>query len=412
MYTVKRNIQIIFLMAIFLLSIIMGLQVIVIPWLALDYFQLSASAIGIVQASVLIPNALFLLLGGISADRGAALRNFLWVLSLYGLAHGFLLLVLFQHWSSFLYLIFYALMVGCINAFIQPGKDYLVAFLAEGDLQSIIAKNNLVQYVGQSVGVGLASWLYAWQIVSVPVVQILLTVMVMFCFYFLITHHKAIFNQNIKDEKGGALSVGMIISGFEICWQSSVLRTVISITAVNGFFHIGTFIVSLPLLAKNIYVGDIKFYSLLQFLFLLGTVVTTLLVVFRRNLDAPGRRVIFNVLYAGLILLGLSVGPTTNGLMFLIFLWGVVVGISATLGKAIIQSQALQEYRGRVISIYQLALFGFAPLGALFAGWGAEQWGVLFILKISAIASFISFAATFLTRALWDIEAEDTSSTQ
>jgi MFS family permease len=390
----------------------MGLQIITIPWLALDYFNLTASVVGIVQAIVLIPNALLIVLGGINADRGTALKTFLWALCGYGLMHGFLLLVLTQHWGSFLYFIFYALLVGCINAFIQPGKDYLVAFLANNDLQSVIAKNNFVQYLGQAIGVGLASWFYLWKVESVPLVQMILTIVVILSFTLFIAKYRSLFEKLSKPSDQTPVSNKMLISGFKICWASPVLRTVIGITAISGFFHIGTFIVSLPLLAKNIYVGNITFYSLLQFLFLLGTVVITLVVVYRKNLDAPGRRVIFNVLYSGLILLGLSVGPTQTGLMVLIFLWGVVVGLSATLGKAIIQSQAQAEYRGRVISIYQLFLFGFAPLGALFTGWGAEQWGVMFMLKVSAIASFIAFGATFLTRSLWDIEAEDTSSTQ
>jgi predicted MFS family arabinose efflux permease len=181
----------------------------------------------------------------------------------------------------------------------------------------------------------------------------------------------------------------------------------IVVVSVNGFFNIGVFVVALPLLARDIYFDDVSFYSLLYCSFVLGSALVTVLVVFRGNFDAPGRRIVFSLLYSGLILIGLSAGPTQYGTMFLIFLWGVVVGISAILGRTILQSQVPADYRGRVISVYQLMLFGFAPLGSLMAGFAIEYWGVLYVLKLSAIASFAAFAAMFLTRALWDLKEED-----
>jgi len=52
---------------------------------------------------------------------------------------------------------------------------------------------------------------------------------------------------------------------------------------------------------------------------------------------------------------------------------------------------------------------GSAPLGALLAGVMIESLGVLKLLQYSGIASFCAFAATFFTRSLWAIEAEDLS---
>ncbi|MFT7492277.1 MAG: hypothetical protein ACI80S_001877 [Pseudohongiellaceae bacterium] len=72
-----------------------------------------------------------------------------------------------------------------------------------------------------------------------------------------------------------------------------------------------------------------------------------------------------------------------------------------------LQSSTDPEYMGRVISIYQLTLFGFAPLGALCAGIAISSLEVLMVLKLSAIMSFIAFAGTFFIRSLWDVEATD-----
>lgn len=390
----------------------MGLQIIVVPWLALDALKLSPSAVGIVQAGVLIPNALLLIIGGISADRGTLLRKFLYVLMVYSLVHAYLFFLVTQHYLSFISLLLYALMLGGVAAFLQPYKDYLLGTLAGGNLQLFIAKNNICQYLGQAVGIGIASPLYLWQLESLPILQMLLISVTLACFYGLYTRYQPLLEVMDNTNKKEPFSIELLFSGFRCCWQSPILRSLIAIVAVNGFFHVGIFIVALPVLAKKVYVGNIGLYSLLQCLFVFGTVAAMILVIVKGQLDAPGRRVIFSVLYAGLILLGLSMGPTLNGLMFLIFLWGVVVGISATLGRGILHSQVLAEYRGRAISVYQLALFGCAPLGSLFAGVVIEYWDVLYLLKFSAIASFIAFAGIFLTRELWDVEAEQTTSTK
>ena len=401
-----------YLVVVFLLSIVMGLQIITVPWLALDFLGLSPFAVGLIQAAVLVPNVLLLVIGGVSIDRGTLLHKFLWLLILYSSVHIYLLVVLVQGWLSFVLLSVYALLLGSIVAFIQPCKDYIVGSLSGDSLPENIAKNNLSQYFGQAVGIGIAPFIYTWELKLLPLTQVVLLGLAALGFYLLSFSHRQLVDDSALRKIRKPLSLTVFVSGFQFCWQSKVLRSLIAIVSVNGFFHIGVFIVALPLLAKNIYIGDVGFYSLLQGLFILGTIITTVLVIVRGQLDSPGRRVIFSVLYAGLILLGLSAGPTQEGLMFLIFLWGIVVGISANLGRSILQSQALAEYRGRAISIYQFALFGCAPLGALFAGIVVEWWGVLYLLKISAIASFIAFAGTFFTRSLWDIEAEHTLSTK
>lgn len=389
----------------------MGLQIVIIPWLALDYLALSSTAVGLVQAAVLLPN-IFLILGGLTADRGMLLNKFRNLLLFYAVLHGILLLFITQHWLSLVWLLTYALLLGCTGALIQPCKDYMLGSLADMDLQSTIAKNQFSQYLGQALGVFLASQLYSLDVSLLPLSQISFTLVALVLF-LLFSKGYLIKNGNINQKQ---VSQGRVLpllaSGFRFCWDAVVLRSLLFIVMVNGFFHIGVFVVSLPVLVKSVYKGGVDLYALLQCLFILGTLTTSLLVIYKGQLDAPGRRVIFSLLYAGLILLGLSAGPTQYGLMFLVFLWGIVVGISATLGRAILQSQVPAEQRGRAISIYQFALFGFAPLGSLFAGLTIEYWGVLLVLKISSIASFIAFAALFFTRALWDIEAEDTQSTQ
>ncbi len=379
---------------------------IIVPWLAIDYLALPAWGVGFIQGAVLIPNLALLVLGGINADRGDLLRKFSLLLLIYGIIHSILIVLLSQDWLSFFWLLFYALLLGSIGAFIQPCKDYLAGSLASNDMQSVIAKNSFCQYFGQAIGIGLATQLYYRDLLFIPFAQILLLLMALAILVIIKNKYSYSFSNVGEAKKIEKMSRELLLSGFSYCWQSTVLRSLIFLVAVSGFFHIGVFIVALPILAKTVYIGDVGLYGLLQGIFIVGTVIATIIVVIRGQLDAPGRRVIFGTLYAGLILLGLSAQPTIYGLLFLIFLWGIVVGISATLGRSILQSYTSEEYKGRIISIYQLALFGFAPLGSLFSGIAINYWGVLFVLKLSAIVSFIVFFSTFFIRSLWDVETK------
>lgn len=65
------------------------------------------------------------------------------------------------------------------------------------------------------------------------------------------------------------------------------------------------------------------------------------------------------------------------------------------------QHQANEELRGRMVSIYQLALFGSAPLGALAAGYGVQLWGVHQVLYNSAYFSLGLFLLSWCFPALW-----------
>jgi hypothetical protein len=396
-----------YLAMVLLLSLAMGIQIVVVPWLATEYLALSPFFIALVQSAVLIPNIALLVFGGVSLDKGELFNKFQGLLLASSVIHLLFLLLLTQQGLSLLWVLLYAFLLGAINAFVQPYKEYLAGLLATSDLQAHIAKNRICLYLGQGIGIGLASQLYPSFLILLPMIQVFALFLVFMCLV-LIKRQKGrgVVTIDINQNKE-KFSYSLLTSGFKFCWGSKTLRSLLTITAINGFFHMGVFIVALPILVKTIYGGDVELFSFLQGLFTAGMFLSALIIIYRKKLDGPGRRMIFSILYSGLILLGLSAGPTVTGLLFLVFLWGVVVGISATLGRSILQSSTDPEYMGRVISIYQLTLFGFAPLGALCAGIAISSLEVLMVLKLSAIMSFIAFAGTFFIRSLWDVEATD-----
>jgi MFS family permease len=407
--------QFFYLFALSALSVALGIQLILLPWLVIDHLSLSSVWVGWVQAAVLIPNLLLILLGGVSADRGSGKRYLVPLLLINALLHGILAYVIHSAWLSISLLLLYAVALGIGNAFIQPWREYLLRQVNNSStgsgLQSLVAKSSLCLYIGQAVGVFLSSFMEvvgAHTLLLMQLVMVVLSMVGFRCLLRALAVHTA--SATTHAESGVVLSEQSILhalrSSWHDMWDITALRSLLCLVAFNGFFHIGVFIVALPLLVQQVYGESVMYFSGLQLTFLLGTIVTTVVVIVKGSLDSPGRRVIFGLLYGGVILFALSAKPTVAGLFILLFFWGVVVGVSANMGRSILQSLAPEHSRGRIISLYQLALFGFAPLGALFAGYAIHWWGVMELLKISSIASLAMFMGLMATRALWEVQID------
>lgn len=399
-----------YLIGVFLLALALGVQIIILPWLVVDYLSLSSVWVGWVQAAALIPNLLLLLVGGVLADKAKSLPWLIPLLLVNSMAHSLLAVAIDQYVLGIFILVVYAVMLGVINAFIQPWREYLLKQTQESSqsqsLQKLVAKSSLCLSIGQAIGVAMASSMDVLGAEVLLAFQAIVVILGAISFTRLRGLLLAEGNHAKQPCSEPPLLLSGILAGVQAIWALPALRSLIAIVICNGFFHIGVFIVALPLMVQQVYAESINLYSALQFTFIVGTIITTIVVIYRCALDAAGRRIIFGLLYGGVILLALSARPTLAGLFILVFFWGVVVGVSANMGRAIVQSLAPEISRGRFISLYQFALFGSAPLGALFAGYAIEWWGVLTLLRVSGIASLAVFMATLLTRSLWDVEVK------
>ncbi|WP_308366684.1 MULTISPECIES: MFS transporter [unclassified Microbulbifer] len=392
-------------------SLATGLQVILLPWIALAVVGLPALQLGWVQASVLLPNLVFLLFGGALADRrdSAAVA----ALACVGLAlcHAGLLLYFSQRLPDLLVLLFYGVCLGVCTAFLQPARDNLVQRTArdrkghttESRVQKTVTWMMLAQYGGQAVGMLLASRFDQWG----P--QLLLSVQVA------VLAIAAVFLFSLREKTPRVpsrekLPLTLIIDGLSQAWRRPALRELIALMAFNGFVHIGVFLVVLPLLAAQ-YSGaggrGASYYATLQLAFVAGTVAATVTLLRRGQGAQPGRGILMCLLYSAALLVAISFGPTPLGLMLLCACWGAVAAASAALGRGIVQLLAPDQYRSRIISIYQLALFGSAALGALAAGALSEYAAPLTTLLWAGILSLLAFVLVLWSGALRAVQIQN-----
>ncbi|WP_043317749.1 MFS transporter [Microbulbifer sp. HZ11] len=383
-------------------SLATGLQVILLPWIAVSVVELPALQLSWVQASVLLPNLIFLLFGGALADRFDAAR--VAALSCLGLAlcHGALAFFLVDSIPSLTLLLAYGVSLGFFTAFLQPARENLVQRgarkpdvgtpLQESHVQHLVTWMMMAQYGGQAMGMLLASRFDHWGAEPLLMVQVGVLIGAAVLFYCL--------RENDPAKQVSAKKLpSALLEGFAEVRKSRAIFELVLLVGFNGLVHIGVFLVVLPLMAES-YGRGASYYASLQIAFVVGTVLATITMLRRGQGDQPGRGVLMCLLYSAALLIAISFGPTALGLMLLCACWGAVAAASAALGKSIVQLLAPEQVRSRIISIYQFSLFGSAAIGALAAGIISEFTAPLATLWWAGIFSLLAFVLVWLSGAL------------
>ena len=384
-------------------SLATGLQVVLLPWIAVALVELPALQLGWVQASVLLPNLFFLLFGGALADRFDSARVAALSCLGLGLCHAALAYYLLHQLPNLGLLILYGVSLGICTAFLQPARDNLVqrcartpedgnTRLSEARVQHTVTWMMLAQYGGQAIGMLLASRFDSWGAEVLLLIQVV--VLVVAALFFFSMRHLGPAPRVAQLKLPSAL-----LEGFAEVRKSRAILELVLLVGFNGLVHIGVFLVVLPLMAES-YGRGASYYATLQIAFVVGTVIATVAMLRRGQGNTPGRGVLMCLLYSAALMIAISFGPTPYGLMFLCACWGAVAAASAGLGKSIVQILAPEQVRSRIISIYQLSLFGSAAIGALVAGVISEFSAPLTTLWWAGIFSFLAFAVAWYSGAL------------
>lgn len=373
-----------------------GIQVVLVAWLAAGILDLPPQKVGWVQAALLAPNLFILLFAGALTDRFHPAKILV-------LANAFLLIIhlgacflLLNGGFDWVVLLIYAVLLGCNNSFIQAAREKLVAQLSEQRLQKNIARAGVVQQAAQGLGIAVASLTDLIGPSSLVAGQAALSL-------FALLAYSQCFSQVYAPRHKEALARAISL-GLHQVWKQVAVRHIVIVVGFNGFMHMGMFIVLLPLIARDRMGFSSLEFGLLQLSFAIGAVLSHWVLLRKAAVRYPGQSVLFCLLYAGLIGFAMSMPLTVVGLFGLVFLWGCVAGSSANLSRVVVQTMTPAEYRGRAMAVYQLALFGMAPFGALLAGYLTKHGGIEAAFRLIAWSSVALFAGSLLTKRLWQVE--------
>lgn len=375
-----------------------GIQMVLVAWLAAGILHLPPEKVGWVQAAVLAPNLFVILFAGALSDRFHPAKILTAANAVLCGLHFGAFLLLIDNGFNLPALLLYAVLLGCSNSFIQAAREKLVAQLNEQRLQRNIARAGVAQQAAQGLGIAIAS------LTDLVGASSLMAGQAVLCLVAVLAYCRQL-GVVPAPQQSEALTRA-ISQGLRQVWRQVAVRHIIVIVAFNGFMHMGMFIVLLPLIARDRMGFSSLEFGLLQLSFAVGGVLSHWVLMRKASVRYPGQSVLFCVLYAGLIGFAMSMPLTVAGLFALVFMWGCVAGSSANLSRVVVQSLTPGEFRGRAMAVYQLALFGMAPFGALLAGYLVEHGGMAAAFRLIAWSSIALFAGSLLTRHLWRVEPE------
>ena len=362
------------------------MQTVAQGWLVLQLTG-SGTQVGFVVAAQFLPLLLVTPFGGMIADVFPKRKVLLITQSAFvavQLALG--LVVVFgvvQLWMVYVL----AVIFGLINAVDNPTRQAFVSELVDRDhVRNAIALNsteiNLARAVGPSIGAILIA-----------------TIGIGFCFLANAASTLAVIialimldqdKLHIEPAPARIHPFKQLGEAWAYARNAPLIRDILIMAVVIGTFSY-EFQISLPILAKFAFDTDASAYSQLWVSFGLGSVVGGLLAAGRKR--ASVKHLIRSAIFFGLSMLLVSCMPTLTFAVLGMLLVGFFSIQFTSLANTMLQLESEGPMRGRVMSLWTMAMLGSTPIGGPIIGSIAEHWGARFGIAAGGAAAL--FAGIF-----------------
>jgi MFS family permease len=375
-----------------------GIQGVMFAWLVTMVLHESPENVGIAQMALLLPGTLLILVGGSYADRFGGRRIVMVGQLLAATAPLLLVGALLLDALSYAVMIAYAILMGTAQAFVTPARDGLLNQVAEGRVQRTVMLASMIQFGLQIFGFAVASLADVGGPAPILVVQsILLSAGVLAFARTRVTHARP----------GGPPPRlwRSVVEGGRTVFSSASMRMIVVQNVAMAMFFMGSYIVTMPLLVREVFAGSARDLAFMNACNSLGLVSTIILLLRIGDVHRQGRALL---LAQGLGALVLGVGAFAGSLtvfVFAVFLWGVCGGLAMTMSRTIMQEQAPDAQRSRVMSFYSFSFMGAGPLGALFNGVLVDLVGPQMALLTSSTLMLLVMILVGAGSSLWTLSA-------
>ena len=360
-------------------------------WLVLQLTD-SALMVGLVTALGSLPILLFTLYGGVVADR-VDKRRFVILLQSGMLVEALALAVLtHQGWITVHLVMALASFYGLLSAFEVPTRQSLVSeIVGKDDLMNAIALNSSAFNVARVIGPSIAGALIA-------------TVGLAACFYLNAASYLAVLAGLVlmRVQRPAvphrAPALGALKEGFGYIFGNPWPRALVTIVA--GFTVFGSsFLPMMPVYARDVLGLDADGYGAILSVIGLGAASGAIGMAATGARIRSGRVVIVTFAMFGVVLASGGYAPGFWAAMALFTMAGCLMAVNGILANTMLQLEAPDRLRGRVMGFYSFVVLGMAPFGAFQAGWVSEHYGVRVSYALGGLACVILAGAMgYVTR--------------
>jgi MFS family permease len=372
-----------------------GMQSILFPWLVAVVLREPAQRVGIAQMAMMAPAIAFMLLGGAVADRADCRLLLLRYHLLAALPPLALASAVLAGASGYPGLLGYGIAMGTLSAFMTPARDALLSRVVRRGRERAIAVTSAGQFICQLAGIVVAGWAGRIGALALLMGQAVILVAGALAFSRLAPAPPAA-AQRHDESRLGAMRDGLR----EVARSERIFPVIVAMLAV-GVFYGGTFSVIMPLIVRDVYGGGSGGLAVVNTCFWAGTIASTVLQIRLGALHRPGRAVLVALTGGAVVMAAMSVPGPLWAFALICLVWGVGAGVTLTQGRTIVQLEAPESHRARVLAIFQLGFAGGAPIGALGLGYLAAHAGPRQAAIYPAAAMSVVLGFLFLRSALW-----------
>lgn len=328
----------------------------------------SSALLGVTAFCALAPQLFVGPLAGAWIDRHDKRRLLIWVEVALTLQAALLAGLTWGGMVGPTLLIAMSLVLGVLNSIETPLRQSLLSVMVGGreDLGNAVALNASLFNSGRFIGPPIAGLLVGLTSEA-------------FCFLLNAVSFGALIVSLIRIKAtvppGSKGAVGQVFKeGVRYAFETFPIRLVIiSLISVN--FTASAYAVLLPIFAKVVFAGDARTLGLLWGAAGCGAFASTVFLATRRTPAHTVRAVMGGLVISAAALVVFSLSSQLGLAMVAMTALGFGISVTNVGSNAVLQTIAPERLRGRIISFFTGARFGFDAFGGLVAGFVAERFG-------------------------------------
>jgi MFS family permease len=363
----------------------------------------SATAMGVVMMAEMLPRLLFLLLGGVAADRLP--RQWILLCSDAGRGAAMLLLALLG-WLDMLHLwhlIALSLIFGLAAGFFYPAYGSLTPQLV--DREQLASANALSAFsrdvstlLGPALGAVLVALMGPTGAFAFDGVSFLFSAGCLLAMRSAMVGKASEQAREASQEKASATQPFKIVmndlrEGWRFILSSPWFWVGLPLATLGSIFFSGPLEVTLPKLVRVVYHTNVWLFGTLGMALAFGSILASVIVGQVRRVPKRGVVMYLAVALASCaqFLIGLPF-PQGYAPALMILASGLIgfgLGTFGILWVTLMQELVPAEMLGRVSSIDQLGAWSLLPLGYVLTGWATDQFGPSLVFLLAGLLNVL-----------------------
>lgn len=373
----------------------MSLQGFMFTWLLVGVLERPAQEAGFARSLAEFPPLVVLFLGGLLGDRLNG-RTYLATMHVLMALPPLLIAAIFGlDLLGYWWVVLFGVLMSSIQALSDPARQSMLSRVARMDTQRAVT----VMIISTSL-VGLSGFYLGGRLDVLGLGTVLVLQSILFFVGMFAVLQMPSLPTTIAANLRPRLSSGLVA-----VWRAPLVRNIIALNFISSLFNAGAYIVAIPYIVKEVYLGDAAFFATVMIVFTAGSIGSNVLLLAFMPIKRPGRVFLLMQPTRVVILLLLFAQPSLWLFHLAMFAWGVNMGVTTTLVRTTVQELADPAHRSQILSILLVSFMVTAPISSLLLGVLIQHTTPLTALLPGVAVSLIIFVlGTFFLggkRGLW-----------